>query len=111
MHVVNVTRLICFKEDLYLFLCVSVHVHMCTGAQGGRKRMLGVPQLELHVAVSSLMWELGAKLWSCANALHSEPSLQPWNIPVNQNQGNLKNQNTSHISTSCKHKLMTYDQV
>lgn len=65
MHVVNVTRLICFKEDLYLFLCVSVHMHMCAGAQGGRKRMLGVPQLELHVAVSSLMWELGAKLWSC----------------------------------------------
>lgn len=43
--------------------------HFSSGAQGGQKRTLDLPELEVQAVVSTLTWMLGAKCCSPARAV------------------------------------------
>lgn len=58
---------------IYVYMYISVYMHMCMGAYRGQKRALSVLDLELQVVLSPLTWLLGTELGSSTGAKPSSP--------------------------------------
>lgn len=62
---------------MYVSVCGCMHVHVCIGTLGSRKRVLDPMELQLQEGVSCLMWVLATELRSSGKAVYTrQPSRQ-----------------------------------